>query len=579
MSTVLGISAYYHDAAAALVRDSQLVCAIQEERLSRIKNDASLPFRAARACLRFANIKAPEIDAVVYYESPFLRIERVLLSLLRSFPFSMRQFPRALGSQLGKKLWVLDDIASMLDIPRECVIFSEHHQSHAASAFYCSPWKSAAVLTVDGVGEDISTAIWQGNESGLNCIESISYPHSLGLFYAALTAYLGFEVNEGEYKVMGLAAFGKPRFQDEFSKILKVCADGSFELDLSYFAYASDTELGFSRKLEALLGPRRLYGKAWQLDQNEDDRRFADIAASLQARTEEALLGLARRARERTGEDFLCMAGGVALNAVANARIARQSGFKDVFVHPAAGDAGGALGAAIWGAMQRGDKRPLPLESAALGLCVDAGAAMELAGLLGLRSKRVDDPALFAARQIEKGSIFAHCAGRFEWGPRALGPRSILADPSDVNVRERLNRAIKKREPFRPFAPAVLAEKSVEWFEGPPDSMTPFMTTVRPVLEHAREKLGAVTHVDGTARVQTVTNLSSPALYSILKHLDSIRGLPIVLNTSQNGAGEPIVAEAKDAIAFFMAHGTDGMLIEDVWIQKPDEFKKGGLDF
>lgn len=568
MSTVLGISAYYHDAAAALVRDSQIVCAIQEERLSRIKNDPSLPARAARACLEFANTNVSELDAVVYYESPFLKIERVLVSLLRAFPFSIRQFPRALGSQLGKKLWVLDDIASMLDIPREIVLFSGHHQSHAASAFYCSPFERAAIVTVDGVGEDISTAIWHGRGQDLHCIESISYPHSLGLFYAALTAYLGFEVNEGEYKVMGLAAFGKPRFQDEFSKLLNVYSDGSFELDLSYFAHTSDTELGFSKKLERLLGPRRRYGKPWQLDQNEEDRRYADIAASLQARTEEALLGLAKRAREKTGEDFLCMAGGVALNAVANARIARQSGYKDVFVHPAAGDAGGALGAAIWGALQTGGKRPAPVENAALGLPIDAAEAMELAKLLGLRTERISDPSECISRHIDQGHIVAHCAGRFEWGPRALGPRSILADPRDIQVKERLNRAIKRREPFRPFAPAVLAEKSIEWFEGPPDSMTPFMTTVRPVHSHARELLAAVTHVDGSARVQTVTNSSSPALYSILQKLGEQRGLPMVLNTSQNGAGEPIVAVAKDAIAFFMAHGTDGLLVEDVWIEK-----------
>lgn len=568
MSAVLGISAYYHDAAAALSVDGRLVCAIQEERLSRVKNDPSLPVRAARAALQFAGLQASDLDAVVFYENPFLRLERVLVSLLQAFPKSIKQFPRALGSQLGKKLWVLDDMASALGIARESITHAEHHQSHAASAFYCSPFPSAAVLTVDGVGEDISTAIWHGNSNGLHCIESLSYPHSLGLMYAALTAYLGFEVNEGEYKVMGLAAFGVPRFQDEFARILKVDPDGTFELDLGYFAYAGDTELGFSPRLEALLGPRRPYGKPWQLDQNEDDRRYADIAASLQARTEEALLGLAKRARKRTGEDFLCMAGGVALNAVANARIAKECGFQDVFVHPAAGDAGGAAGAAILGALLEGDPRPPPLESAALGLPVNAAEALELSEHLGLAARRVDDPALFAAEQIDQGRIVAHCAGRFEWGPRALGPRSILADPAEWNVRERLNRAIKRREPFRPFAPAVSAEHCQTWFEGAADAMTPFMTTVRPVLEHARPKLAAVTHADGTARVQTVTNSSSPVLYSILQHLNTLRGLPIVLNTSQNGAGEPIVATAKDAIAFFLAHGADGLLVEDVWIER-----------
>jgi carbamoyltransferase len=570
MSAVLGISGHYHDAAAALVVDGRLVAAMQEERFSRIKNDPSLPRQAARACLEEAGIQAGDLDAIVVYENPFAKIERVLVSILRAFPRSIRQFPRAIGAQLGSKLWVLDQVSEMLDAPRERVTFTEHHKSHAASAFFVSPFEKAAILTVDGVGEDASTALWRGDGDALLPIESIHYPHSIGLLYAALTAYLGFEVNEGEYKVMGLAAFGAPRLRDAFHEIIHLHSDGSFELGLPYFAHMTDTELGFSPKLERLLGPRRPPGKPWDLDASEDDKRFADVAATLQQVTEEAMLGLARRARERTGEDALCLAGGVALNAVANERIARESGFSRVFVQPAAGDAGGALGAAILGAVERGDKRPAPLSTAALGQAIDPGEAKALAIELGLTCAHLSDPAEKAAELIESGRVVALATGRFEWGPRALGQRSILADPRSPSTRERLNRAIKRREPFRPFAPAVLADHARAFFEGEPDDMTPFMTTVRRTREDARALLGAVTHVDGTARVQTVTEASAPELFAVLTALGRRTGAPVALNTSLNGAREPIVAGAADAVAFFAAHSADAMIAGDVLIQRGD---------
>jgi carbamoyltransferase len=566
MSAVLGISGYYHDAAAALVVDGRVVAAMQEERFSRIKNDPSLPRRAALACLRRAGLTGADLDAVIVYENPFAKIERVLVSILRAFPWSIRQFPRAIGAQLGQKLWVLDQIADAIDVPRDRVTFTEHHKSHAASAFFVSPFERAAVLTVDGVGEEASTALWRGEGSQLTCLEAINYPHSLGLFYAALTAYLGFEVNEGEYKVMGLSAYGKPRFRDEFKHLIDLRPDGSFELHLPYFAFMTDTELGFSPKLERLLGPRRSPGAPWDLDRSESDQRFADIAATLQEITEEAMLGLAKRARARTGEDALCLAGGVALNAVANARIAREAGFSSVFVQPAAGDAGGALGAALLGALERGDPRPPPLTTAALGEDIDRNAARSLAEALGLRSSIVSNPARKAAELIAGGHVIALASGRFEWGPRALGQRSIVADPSDPAVRERLNRAIKRREPFRPFAPAVLADRASAYFEGEPDAMTPFMTTVRRVRPEAR--LAAVRHVDGTARLQTVTEASAPELCSILRELDTLTGSPVALNTSLNGAREPIAASAADAVAFFASHGVDALLAGDILIER-----------
>jgi carbamoyltransferase len=566
MSAVLGISAYYHDAAAALVVDGRVVAAMQEERLSRIKNDPSLPRRAALACLRRAGLTGADLDAVIVYENPFAKIERVLVSILRAFPWSIRQFPRAIGAQLGQKLWVLDQIAEAIDVPRGRVTFTEHHKSHAASAFFVSPFERSAVLTVDGVGEEASTSLWRGEGSQLTCIEAINYPHSLGLFYAALTAYLGFEVNEGEYKVMGLSAYGKPRFRDEFAELIDLRPDGSFELHLPHFAFMTDTELGFSPKLERLLGPRRSPGAAWDLDRSEADRRFADIAATLQEVTEEAMVGLAKRARARTGEDALCLAGGVALNAVANARIAREAGFSSVFVQPAAGDAGGALGAALLGALERGDPRPPPLATAALGEAMDPNAARSLAEALGLRCSIAPNPARSAAELIAGGRVIALAAGRFEWGPRALGQRSILADPSDPAMRERLNRAIKRREPFRPFAPAVLAERTSAYFEGEPDAMTPFMTTLRRVRPGSR--LAAVTHVDGTARLQTVTETGAPELCAILRELEDLTGTPVALNTSLNGAREPIAASAADVVAFFASHGVDALLAGDILIER-----------
>jgi len=564
MAAILGISCHYHDAAATLVVDGKLVAAVHEERLSRVKNDASVPLRAAAACLRIGGIPVTALDHVAYYENPYGKLERVLLSLLRAFPASLRQFPRAIGGQLGDKLWIVDQLAEGLRVERKRVVLGDHHRSHAAASFYPSPFASAAVLTVDGVGEETSTAIWRAGPDGLICLERLGFPHSLGLFYAALTAWLGFAVNEGEYKVMGLAAFGKPRFADEMSRLLKISSDGSFELGLEYFAHTYDSALGFSPRMETLLGPRRMPGRPWALGEI-DDQRYADVAASAQAALETALLALARRAREITGETALCVGGGVALNAVANRRLLAESGFSRVFVQPAAGDAGGALGAALDLAVSRGEPRMAPLVTAALGDTADPAEAASLAEALGFRARRVDDRAATAAALLEAGRVVAWVQGRFEWGPRALGQRSILALPQDASVRDRLNRVIKEREPFRPFAPAVSDEKAAQLFDGAPNDMTPFMTTVCTVRPEHAHALTAVRHVDGTARVQTVG--AHGVLAPLLAEIER-RALPVVLNTSLNGPGEPIVAGAVDAVAFFARHPVDALLVEDVLIER-----------
>jgi carbamoyltransferase len=568
VARVLGISAHYHDAAAALVVDGQVVAAIQQERLSRIKNDPALPLDAAQACLTHAGVEPAALDAVVFYEQPFDKLERVLVGLLRHLPRTWRQFPRAMASQLGGKIFVLDQLAEAFELPRTRVHCFDHHRCHAASTFFVSPYEEAAVLVVDGVGEHSSTTVWHGRGASLRPIERIEFPHSLGLLYAGLTSYLGFAVNEGEYKVMGLAAWGRERYREQFAKLIQLHEDGSYELGLEYFAHMSDAELGFGPALERLLGPRRSPELAWDL-QGERDRHYADVAASLQAILEDALLGLARRALAQTGARNLCLAGGVALNSVANARLLRESGCERVFVQPAAGDAGGALGAAILGALELGDPRPPALASAALGLPVDAARAHAIAHTLGLPIRRVDDPAQATAELLAAERIVAHVRGRFEWGPRALGQRSILAHAEAPATRDRINRVIKRRELFRPFAPAVLASHCSDYFASEPDDMTPFMTTVAPVLPGAHARLGAVIHEDGSARVQTVTPNGAPQLCAVLEQLAGDGRDPVVLNTSLNGPGEPIVAGAEDAIAFWLRYGVDAMVIEDLVIERP----------
>lgn len=567
MSAVLGVSAHYHDAAAALLIDGEVVCALQEERRSRSKGDAQIPRRAIAACLAHAGITAADLDEVVFYENPYAKVERVLVSLVRALPRSLRQVPRALGAQLGSKLWILDALSEEVAIDRKKVTYVDHHASHAASAFYASPFERAAVLTIDGVGEETTTAIWRGSGTELECLASIPYPHSLGLFYAALTAWLGFEVNDGEYKVMGLAAFGASRFEEEVARVLRIQEDGSFELDLDFFAFTTDTELGFSKKLETLLGPRRPPGLAWDLA-TERDRRCADVAASVQRRLEEAVLALSRSALAKSGERDLCLAGGVALNAVANARVLRESGCERLFVPPAAGDAGGALGAAILASIRRGDRRPDAMRTAALGVDVSTDEARELCEALGTGARVVSDVAEHAAERLARGEVVAFARGRDEWGPRALGQRSILAAPRDEQTRERLNRVVKRREPFRPFAPAVLAHRAADYFEGAPNEMTRFMTTVCNVCSARASSLGAVTHVDGTARVQTVDSESAPDLDAILRAFEARTGVPVLLNTSLNGAGEPIVSTATDAVAFFLAHPVDAMIVGDVVLDR-----------
>lgn len=563
MARVLGISCGYHDAAAALLVDGVIVSAIQEERLSGVKNDPRIPVRAAEACLAIGGIQARDLDAIAYYENPYRKLERTLISLFQAFPHSLPFAGHALRSQLGEKLWVLDRIAQQLGVSRGIVVHGDHHLSHAASAYFTSPHEDAAVLTIDGVGEWTTTSLHHGQLTSLTHLESLAFPHSIGLLYAAITAFLGFEVNEGEYKVMGLAAFGEPVFRDEFQKLIRFLPDGNFELTPRYFANFLNPHLAFAKPLEALLGPPRAFGRPWEL-QNASDQRYANIAATLQAVTEEALLRLAQHARARTQAKALCLAGGVALNAVSNARLVQESGFEHVSVHPAAGDAGGALGAAIVHAMSLGDPRPAAMEHAALGVSITASDVERIASPLGLRITRMTNPSREVARLLAKEQVIAFATGRNEWGPRALGQRSILASAKHSAMREKLNRVIKQREPFRPFAPVVRESDRHLHFAPAPRALTRFMTTVTEVLEPSAWP--AVTHVDGTARVQTVstTDTLRPLLDALAEESDHA----VLVNTSMNGAGDPIASTAASVLSFFLRHRVDALAVDDLLIER-----------
>jgi carbamoyltransferase len=569
VAAVLGISGLYHDAAAALVVDGAIVAAMHEERLDRVKHSAALPERAARACLELGGVDARELDAVVFYEEPFPKFERLLSWLVGTFPRAPAYFARSLRSELSRKLWVLDELAEMVGVPREKVRAVPHHRTHAASAFWVSPFEEAAVLTVDGVGEHTTTAIWHGRGTDLRSRFSVEFPHSLGLFYAAMTAYAGFEVLEGELKLMALAAYGEGKYAGELARVLRLGADGDFTLDPRYFDAFTDAELGFGRELERLLGPARDPGKPWDLAGDADDRRYADVARSAQLLTEEALVALARRARREVGTDALCLGGGVALNATANARIARESGFSRVFVQPAAGDAGGALGAAILGAIELGDPRPPPLVSPALGQPLAAGAGADLAVRFGFAVSRPACPFARAAEILAGGGLVALASGRAEWGPRALGFRSLLAPAHDARIRDAVNRRVKGRETFRPFAPSALQRHTDALFEHAGRDMTPFMTTVCRAREAARDELSGVVHVDGTSRLHAVSPERAPALAAILAEYSARTGHRALLNTSLNGAGEPIAGSENDAVAFLVSHGAvDALLLDDVLVER-----------
>lgn len=585
--TILGISAFYHDSAAALVRDGRILAAAQEERFTRRKHDAGFPLLAAAACLAEAGVAARDIDVVVFYEKPFLKFERLLETSLAFAPRGFRQFAAAMPVWIREKLFqkrLLADALRGLDpevdwTPR--LRFSAHHLSHAASAFFPSPFREAGVLTADGVGEWVTTSTMRGSPDGLELLDEIRFPHSLGLLYSAFTAFCGFAVNDGEYKLMGLAPYGEPRHEALIrDHLIDLRPDGSFRLNLDFFDYCTGLRMTNRRFARLFGGPPRAMGAALT-------RREMDLAASIQKVLADAMLGLARHAREITGSRNLCLAGGVALNCVANSAVRRSGLFDDVWIQPAAGDAGGALGAALL-AWHEGNGRTATrahagdaMQGAALGPSFSVEAMESALRAAGLAYERHAPEALVerCAELLDRGATMGWFQGRMEFGPRALGHRSILADPRRPEMQSDLNLRIKFRESFRPFAPAVPEEDAADWFDF--DGASPYMLFTAPVaarrlrtpppgspareglerLQHIRSEIPAVTHVDDSARLQTVDAGSNPLFHQLLRVFKARTGCPVLVNTSFNVKDEPIVCSPEDAVRCYLATGLQALAL------------------
>ena len=558
---ILGISAHYHDSAAALVVDGVPVCAVQEERLSRHKGDATFPMLAIESCLQQAGIEPNQLDAVVFYERPMLKFDRILTCALRAFPRSWRAFPTAMKNSLGEKVWVRGIISSQLGVPGRKILFTEHHQSHAAAAFLTAPTRRAAIMTADAVGEWATLSVGDGERmlngsTRIRRFREIRFPHSLGMLYSTFTAYLGFKVNEDEYKVMGLAAYGRPTLVDQVRKLIRRTPDGAFALDLNYFEFHNTAERSYSSRFVELFGPTRNPYEPIDLDTAEG-QRFADCAASVQRVLEDTLVEIARVLHQETGLQDLCLGGGVALNGVANARLLAESGFERVFVPPAPGDAGCAIGAALYcDRIHFGNPdRDVP-DHPFWGPWVDGSELARLAREDSHFAVELQDGALIdqIADDLVAGHIVGWMEGALEFGPRALGHRSILAAPHTTEMRDRLNHEIKYREAFRPFAPVVPIDAATHYFDLPPGGkrLARFMSGVFPVRPEWRSRLEAITHVDGTARVQVLEPAMAPRLHALLEAYGERTGIPVLLNTSFNLAGEPIVNREVEGYSTFL---------------------------
>jgi carbamoyltransferase len=584
---ILGISAYYHDSAAALLTDGRLAAAAQEERFSRLKNDSDFPSQAVAFCLRQAALQPADLDAVVFYDKPILKFTRLLETYLAVAPRGWRTFPTVLTNWLGGKLDLRKAIRGQLPGLRpDCqLLFTEHHQSHAASAFYPSPFDEAAILTIDGVGEWATTTIGHGEGNRIKLLKEIRFPHSLGLLYSAFTWYCGFRINSGEYKLMGLAPYGEPRFADVIrNRLIEAKPDGSFRLNLEYFDFLAGTTMTNERFHSLLGGPPRR-------PEDKIEPRHMDVAHSIQLVTEEIMLRLARHAREVTGSRNLCLAGGVALNCVANGLIQRERVFDRIWIQPAAGDAGGALGAALaaWHLHSQAPPRiALPDDSMQSSLLGPGFTDDEIEATLRANNavyQKMDHTPLldFTAQLLKSEKVVGWFQGRMEFGPRALGNRSILGDARSPKMQSVMNLKVKFRESFRPFAPVVRRERVADYFELDTDS--PYMLLVAPVkselrqplpagvsglelLKAARSTLPAVTHVDYSARIQTVSRAGNPLLYELLLRFEAATGSGVLVNTSFNVRGEPVVCSPDDAYRCFLATEMDYLILGSFVIER-----------
>ena len=594
--TILGISAFYHDAAAALVRDGRIVAAAQEERFTRRWHDPRFPRNAINYCLEEAGMEADALDAIVFYDKALDTWDRVVHNCAYAGEAASEQFVSAAKSILGVKLWVKDFVLETLGTTGRMgeVLYSEHHMAHAASAFYPSPFREAAILTLDGVGEWSTTTLGRGQDADLELFAEIDYPHSIGLLYSAFTSFCGFKVNSGEYKLMGLAPYGRPRYLQAIKDhLIDIKPDGSYRLNLEYFGYIDGMRMTSARFAELFGGPPRE-------PESRITRREMDLAASIQALTTELVCSLARQARKETGAEALVLAGGVALNCVANGALLREKVFERIWIQPAAGDAGGALGAALLAHHAYfGEQRLLPGagRDGQLGSFLGpAYSSAEIAAFLerhGYPYERMTDAAARAKRvaaALAEGKVVGFFAGRMEFGPRSLGARSILADPRRADTQSRLNLKIKYRESFRPFAPAVLAEHAQDYFELQAES--PYMLLVAPVrkerrlpmddalfesdddddmlrvVNQPRSDLPAITHVDYSARIQTVDREDHPEFHRLISAFKELTGVGVLVNTSFNVRGEPIVCSPKDAYACFMRTEMDLLALGEFLLLK-----------
>lgn len=603
---ILGISAFYHDSAAALLDNGKIVAAAQEERFTRKKHDAEFPEHAIAYCLQEAGCTLADVEQVVFYEKPFLKFERLLETYLANAPRGFQSFNKAIPIWIKEKLFQKNLLATELKKLngnkkwQGKLLFTEHHQSHAGSAFFPSPFDSAAILTMDGVGEWCTTSIGHGQGNDLKLVREIHFPHSLGLLYSAFTYYTGFRVNSGEYKIMGLAPYGNPIYADKIrDNLIELKEDGSIWLDQDYFNYSTGLTMT-SQKFHDLFGGPPRQPEA-ELTQKE-----MDLAASIQVITEEAVLKLAKTARDLTGEKNLCLAGGVALNCVANGKLLRSGIFENIWVQPAAGDAGGALGAAYcaWHQYQNMPRQILvddldQMQGTYLGPAFDTDEICRRLDALGANYSVLDDKQLIdrAADALADQKALGWMQGRMEFGPRALGGRSILGDPRSAAMQKVLNLKVKYRESFRPFAPSVLREDVADWFEYDGDS--PYMLMVAKVasgrhrkmsdaenalfgiekLNVVRSEIPAITHVDYTARIQTVHSDTNPKYWNLISAFKERTGCPVVVNTSFNVRGEPIVCTPEDAFRCFMGTELDYLAIGNCLLAKEDQDKALALNY
>ncbi|RMG39606.1 MAG: hypothetical protein D6719_12950 [Candidatus Dadabacteria bacterium] len=589
---ILGISAFYHDSAACLVRDGDIVAAAQEERFTRKKHDPEFPSNAARYCLASQNLSIDQIDYVVFYDKPVLKFERLLETYLTTAPKGFTSYARALPLWLKHKLWIPDTIKNELEYEGE-ILFTEHHQSHAGSAFYPSPFQEAAILTIDGVGEWTTNSLGVGKGNHFSIIKDIKFPHSLGLLYSAFTYFTGFKVNSGEYKVMGLAPYGEPKYvQTIYDNLIDLKEDGSFHLNLKYFNYMQGLTMTNDHFADLFGGPRRK-------PETPITQREMDLARSIQEVVEECMLRQARYLHKETGLDNLCLAGGVALNCVGNGRILREGPFKNLWIQPAAGDAGGALGSALcvwYGYLDNPrltDSTRDSQHASLLGPEYTNEEAKLALDAFGAKYTELSDQELYktVADLLAQEKVVGWFQGRMEFGPRALGNRSILGDPRSTTMQSKMNLKIKFRESFRPFAPAVMLEHCSEYFEL--DTESPYMLLVAPVKKERRREMTeeekklfgiaklnvprsdipAVTHVDYSARIETVSRTQNPRFYALLEAFKEKTGCPVLVNTSFNVRGEPIVCTPSDAYTCFMRTEMDVLVVNNYILMKEDQPK------